>query len=430
MALTTRARAGLAGVMATSMMAAGLVAAAPRADAALIGSVVVYQCGASVCAMDPDVAGSNRVIAENASPAGVTRDGKTAGVVDHTTQTIREVALAPGGFSRTMATPGAADPPLLASISDTGAYAGWVWYYPDIGWYAQVAPAGGTWSAQTSSTSQLSIGWHGDRLMTSRRGSAGYDSRICLEVAGGDVCDELLTSEPDRTLQTAFPDINTAGTSVVAVRGPESSGLRLPYYGSLAIYPVGGTGPSKVLTTGEDSHPEFSVEGDRVVFERKDQGIWMINTDGTGLRKIADGSLPYWGGPRHDESPTPTPTVPNPTPTVPGPGPGAAIEFVSVQPVKRLRKPIVVTLRCPDAHSRGCAGTVRVHTIGPKKRRIVLAKGRYDLAAGSPGSARLRLTKDGARVLRPVGRLKVRVTATSTVPAGLAASSVMVIKRS
>ncbi len=296
-------------IVVSALAGAGVVGLGSPAQAAPTGSVVVYACGTSVCAIDPDVAGTERVIATNAIPAGVTRDGATAGIVDRSTNQVRTVALRAGGVTRVQANPG--DLPEFATISDSGNKTGWVWYYAGTGWYAQVAPVGAPWSAQASSTSQVSIGWRGDDLLTTRRGATGFDSRICIEVAGGPVCDQQLASEPNRNLQLAFPDINPAGNSVVVVRGAEGTGFGLPYYDSLATYAVGSSsGPSRVLTNGPDTHPEFSFEGDRVVFERQGQGIFVIGADGTGLRKIADGSMPFWGGDRTDTPPPPPANAP------------------------------------------------------------------------------------------------------------------------
>lgn len=282
-----------------------LVSPAAPAQAALSGSTVVYQCGAQVCAIDPDVAGSNRVIATG-KPAGVTRDGKTAGFVDSASN-IREIPLAAGGQDRLMAAAG--ENPDFASISGDGGFSSWIWYYGgDFGWSMKVAPPGATngnqWGTVASSTMQMSVGWtHDDQVLATRRGTSTYDSRICIEQIGGPVCDVLLASESDRSQQTAFPDMHPSGNSMVVVRGPEGTGYGLPYYGQLAIYNRGATSPARILTNGPDAHPEFSNDGSRVVFERQNQGIWVINTDGSGLRKIADGSMPFWGGDVHDTPP-------------------------------------------------------------------------------------------------------------------------------
>ncbi len=296
--MKTRSRhRGIIGVVAAALSA---VVGAIAADAAT-ASTVVYQCGAQVCAIDPDVPGSNRVIATG-KPAGVTRDGLTAGYVD-TAANIREIPLKAGGETRLMAAAG--ESPDFASISGDGGFSSWIWYYGGaFGWSMKVAPPGATngnqWQTVASSTMQMSVGWtNDDQVLATRRGADTYDSRICIEQIGGPVCDVLLASEPDRSRHTAFPDMNPAGNTIVAVRGPENTGFGLPYYGQLALYARGSTtGPARILTNGADSHPEFSHEGDRVVFERQNQGIWVINTDGTGLRRIADGSMPFWGGPR------------------------------------------------------------------------------------------------------------------------------------
>lgn len=400
-------RTALAAALAAALAlpTGGLPTSTPPAGAAVLaGSVVVYQCGSSVCAIDPDLPGSRRVIRTNATPAGVTADGRTAGVVDRGSNVIREIALAPGGRTRVMSEPGAADPPQFAAISDSGALSAWVWFYATLGWYARVAPAGAPSTAQASSTMQLSIGWKGDQLLSTHRGTGSYGSRICVEAPGGAGCDTQLAVEPDFSQQTAFPDINAAGT-IVAVRGSESTGYGLPYYGSLALYRTGSTtGPDRLLTSGQDTHPEFSNEGDRVVFERKDQGIWVINTNGTGLRKIADGTMPFWGGPRRTLGP--------------------ALSVTGARPVAAARKRLVLTARCPAANVSGCAGSLTVVARGK-----VVARGSYRVAAGRSASVGLRITKPGKALLRKTRKVRATVQANATVPAGTTARAVVTVKR-
>lgn len=379
-------------------------AQAAPARAVLAGSVVVYQCGTAVCAIDPDLPGSRRVIRANATPAGVTADGRTAGVVDRGGNVIREIALAPGGRTRVMSEPGAADPPQFAAISDSGALSAWVWYYATLGWYARVAPAGSASTGQASSTMQLSIGWKGDQLLTTHRGTGNYGSRICVEAPGGPGCDTQLAIESDLSQQAAFPDINAAGT-IVAVRGPESTGFGLPYDGPLALYRTGSTsGPYKILTSGPDTHPEFSSEGNRVVFERRGRGIWVVNTDGTGLRKIADGTQPFWGGPRRALGP--------------------ALAVTGARPVAAALKRLVLTARCPAANVSGCTGSLTVVARGK-----VVARGTYRVATGRSASVGLRITKPGKALLRKTRKVRATVQAKATVPAGTTARAVVTVKR-
>jgi Tol biopolymer transport system component len=55
-------------------------------------------------------------------------------------------------------------------------------------------------------------------------------------------------------------------------------------------------------STSNESMPSFSPDGSAVVFARSDsgssgasQGIWRVNTDGTGLTNLStDGSYPRW----------------------------------------------------------------------------------------------------------------------------------------
>lgn len=408
-----------ASVGSVGLVTAGFTVVATPARATPDGSVVVYQCGTAVCTVDPDVPGSERTLAVNAVPAGVTRDGKTAGVMDRAGWSVRSIALAPGGVSRRMAEP--SDPRDFPTLSDSGASVAWTWYYAGTGWYAfrETPPAARV--SVSSSTLQLSIGWKGEQVMTARRGATGYDSRICLDSQ----CTAPLVSEPDRTQHLAFPDIDAQGSTVVAVRGPETTGVGLPYYGPLAVYAAGSrTGPARILTRGRDSHPEFSHDGDRIVFERENQGIWVVNVDGTGLRKVTDGSLPFWGGRRSGAEPHPSPLV----------GSQAALARPQVRPVHRPVRKVRVRFSCPVARPGGCAGKVALRARASGKRGSrgagkVLARAGYTIGEGRTATVELRATKQGRRLLARGPRTKALLLVTASRPTGLVSRFRVTVRR-
>ena len=44
----------------------------------------------------------------------------------------------------------------------------------------------------------------------------------------------------------------------------------------------------------DDGHPRWASDGSRIVFMRNDNSIWTANADGSGVRRLADGSQPDW----------------------------------------------------------------------------------------------------------------------------------------
>lgn len=174
-----------------------------RAQSGGSGSTVVFQCGRNVCRIDPDVSGSQRVVATEAVAAGITRDGRTAGLLNRSNNVIREVALKPGGYTRQMVDigGGSADRPVAVNISDSGTYAAWTWYFGvDLGHYVTTVKPGSSWTFPVSSMYQLNSGWSGDTLINTRRSKLNYDgtgyaSRICLGPDNGTSCPNLFASD-------------------------------------------------------------------------------------------------------------------------------------------------------------------------------------------------------------------------------------------
>lgn len=77
-------------------------------------------------------------------------------------------------------------------------------------------------------------------------------------------------------------------------------------------------------------------------------------------------------------------------------GPSAASVATRKLNANRKRTKAPVALSCSDAATR-CTGRITV-TTGKGKRRTLLARGRYSLAAGASGKVRLTLTEAGNQV--------------------------------
>ena len=110
------------------------------------------------------------------------------------------------------------------------------------------------------------------------------------------------------------------------------------------------------------------------------------------------------------------PSPDGPTPPVDPPGTGPAPARAPV--VGATATTVFLPVACPPTASEGCRGTIRLFVrrlraaaaaAAPSTRRIVIARGRYSVAAGESKVVKVRLTRAGRRVLRK--RRSVKVTA-------------------
>lgn len=366
--------------------AVGVLAGASGAGA----STIAYQCGAAVCAVDPDTAAAPRQLTPDGRVAGIMRDGARAAWVASSPQRI---VLAPvaGGAESTLFSGEVYDFP---AISPSGTKASWTWFFSGYGWYTYAytgppppPPAGQYPPAVASSTYQTTAGWLGEAPIVTVRGSADGTTKaqICRAVAGGPVCDALLASDPDS--QVSFPDGSPDGSQVVAIRGPIPSAYGTPVAGTVALYSIASGTRVRDLTPGAsgDTHPVFSADGTRVAFER-DGGIWVVNVSGGAPRRVATGSTPFWGGARtlggDPEPPGPgTPEPPGPGTPEPGPpqppGPGT---------------PQPPTPPAPGGNGSGGA-EVSARLVGhPRLRELARSGLRVRIAGTTAGRVQVRLT--------------------------------------
>jgi hypothetical protein len=282
------------------------VLAAVIAPATAGASTLAYQCGDSICVVDPDAGGAPRQLSGTGRLAGLTRDGRTVSWVDATGIVQAPVA---GGEPRRVFTGEVATQPAMSP--DGGRY---LYSYPGpdgLGglnaiWINVVNVADG-------SVDDLSFcffcatthGWLNDRSIAAfpRSENGARQSEICrvatnAEVPGvGPSCIEVLATDARGGI--GFPSGNAAGTEIVAVLSP---GARTGVRGQIVRYSPATRAPLADVTTGaDDTTPVFSVEGDRVAFERGGQIVVKELASGTE-RVIGPGVNPSWGGARSSPS--------------------------------------------------------------------------------------------------------------------------------
>ncbi|MGD9695238.1 MAG: hypothetical protein AB7V42_06205 [Thermoleophilia bacterium] len=395
-----------------AVLAAAVVAVAGLWWTATAGaSQIVYQCGAGVCAVDPDGADAPVTLTAAGRVAGVTSDGRTAAWVTPDSSLV-ERPLAPGGLDATLFSGEIYDFP---RISPSGAQALWSFYLGGYGWYTYLAPGsgGGYPPAIASSTYQTTHGWLGTTPLVAVHGGGTAPSQLCAVVAGGPVCDTPLASEPDVATQIAFPSGRPGGDEIVAIRGAAPSSFGVPVTGRIALYSTAThTRVRDVTTVGTDAHPALSAEGDRVAFERSGE-IYVASTTGADLRRVATGTMPFWGGPRTLPS---GPGAPGPAPgPTPAPGPDAAPgrPAVASSSLRYRSGRIAVAIRCTGASA--CAGTLRL-----RRGAVTLGARAYRIARGGRATIAVRPTARGRRIISRSRTLRVVVRLTPRVGAPVA----------
>ena len=263
--------------------------------AAIAASTIVYQCGASVCAIDPDhPATTQRTIKQNATAAGITADGAMAAYMTPG-QNPGGIYLVPlaGGAEQVLTYGEVYDVP---RISPSGTKASWTWAFTGYGWYTYYFPdQNGYFTSIASSTYQTAQGWLGENLIVSRRGTP---ATICIEYpppGNGASCDVQVATDPNQ--QIGYPSGSLDGQWIVAVRGPAPSAFGIPVAGNLGLYSVmTHTWVRNISNAPTDSFPVFSPDGQRVAFVR-DGNIRIVGVaPGSSSTLLVAGDTPYWGG--------------------------------------------------------------------------------------------------------------------------------------
>jgi WD40-like Beta Propeller Repeat len=291
----SRDRYGAALVTARLILVLVIAVAALAAPAS--ASTLVYQCGAAVCAIDPDLGGSARQLTPNGRLAGLTRDGVTASWVEPSGNLV-QVPVA-GGPAQTVFTGEVVTQP---SMSPDGAR--YMWSYPgpdgfgglNAIWINRLTVAGSKLEGVSfCSFCTTTHGWLNTMSIAAFPANEnGAPSKVCRIASKEEVPGE--SNSCVQTLVAAarggigFPNGNAAGTKFVAVLSPgERTGVR----GRIVRYALPAGTPIGDLTAGTtDTTPIFSPDGDRVAFERDGQ-IVVKDLAGGAERVIGPGVYPF-----------------------------------------------------------------------------------------------------------------------------------------
>jgi len=337
-------------------------------------STIVFQCGAAVCAVDPDTGEAPRQLAPEGRVAGVTRDGVTASWVDPSGALVKAPvaggAPAPIGFTGSVV-----NQPLMSPDGTR-----YLWWYPGPdglgglnGVWVRRLTVGAAESEGVGFCSYcvISHGWLGNTAIGAlpADSSRGVPSRVCTMATPAEAptvsgtCVGVLASDARGGL--GFPSANAAGTEVVAALTPgQETGVK----GQIVRYSLANGALIGDVTAGAtDTTPVFSPEGDRVAFDR--DGQIVIKDLAGGERVLAPGVYPQWGGARTVVGPTLRSTT------------------------LRYRKgKIAVGVACTG--TAACRGTVRI-----KKGKTTVGSRAYRVAGGTSGTVTVKPSRRGARTL-------------------------------
>lgn len=357
----------------------GTVGAVGSAEA----STIVYQCGAAICALDPDAPGATpRTVTAEGRLAGLTRDGATVSWVPPS----RGLVQAPlqGGAPRSVFGGSVVNQP---SMSPDGSK--YLWWYPG---------PDGLGGLNAVWVNRFTVGQPGSEVITScaycvtshgwlnetpiaafPATTGGVPSRICrLATAKEDPgstgnCKQVLASDARGGI--AFPSGNAAGTEIVAAL---SLGERTGVQGRIVRYSVASGAPLGDVTEGtDDTTPVFSPEDDRVAFDRAEQIV--VKDLATGAeRTLGPGVYPFWGGAR------------------------TAVATIASRTLRYREGRIRVTVRC--AAGEPCRGTLRI-----AKAKTTLGSRAYRVAAGRSASVSIKPSRRGHRTIARSRTHKVTV---------------------
>jgi hypothetical protein len=220
------------------------------------------------------------------------------------------------------------------------------------------------------------------------------------------------------------------GSEIVAVLAPAGTAE-----GALALFsattgaqistiaiPPAGTGYSA---------PQFSPDGSQVVFESDPisssgtvtgpSSIDLVNVDGSGLRTIAQGTSPFWGGTASSSGGGGGSSVP------PAPKVHVTVPRQRLATIVRLRH---LSARCTVAGRATCTVTVAVDAATAYRLKLATdTLGSASRLLRKRGSARVTIALP-AKIIRAVRRvrsLQVTVTGISTAPGHSATSAVRTV---
>ncbi|ADB48743.1 TolB family protein [Conexibacter woesei] len=385
-------------------------------------STIAYQCGGGVCAIDPDVAGSQpRQLTADGRFAGLTRDGATVAWVDSAGALVS--APAAGGAPALVWNGGyVGNQP---SISPDGQRFLWWTIAPDgLGGTNATHVRRLTRGAASSEGLSYCIycatshGWLGDTALAAFPSDDDRPSKVCRIATTAEApdvrssCVQQLVSDPRGGI--GFPSGSPDGREIVAALEPGAvTGTR----GRIVRYSIATGQPLGDVTEGtQDTTPTWSADGTQIAFDRAGQIVVKDLASGAE-RVVAQGVYPFWGGARTVPAPPPggRELAPAPGGRRPAPRRAPLLSLTGQRTPRALAAGgLRLRVRCDAACSVGARLTVAAkdaRTLGLRRGAALASASGARRAAGTV-TLRPRVAAKVARRLRPLGALRVKVAVT------------------
>lgn len=394
--------------------------------ATVSASTIVYNCGTSVCMIDPDVIGAKPTTLGAGRSAGITPEGERMAWITPTGAVV--TAGDDGKWKRGSITPAQpiGDRPLMRNAW------GYKIVYSDPVTDAAGNVTGRAMKAFTYDDRNAIGNKVGDYVnggtapiitlgATSTHGAGNWAPMATLPFQGKQslcnvsftstyICGDLLYQDD---AEMAYPAITRDGLRVAFIRVTPGSAPGNPT-GQLMVAAVGKNGSAEVVSANpSNGMMSFSMDGKALAVERQGK-IYVIDIATKKERLVATGTYPQWGGKRTagtTAAPAKKAKKPKPSPR--------AIVVGSRLPYAGGK--ITVSLRCPA--TTACRGTLQI-----KSGKTVLASRVYVVGARKTTQFRLTPTKAGRDRLATV-RTTLSAAARITPKNGRAAAKSVTIAK-
>jgi TolB protein len=127
--------------------------------------------------------------------------------------------------------------------------------------------------------------WHGSRIVYASSRVSAFNTEL-FQVPARRL---TFTRGSDGVLgDDSMPDFSPDGRRIVFTSNRDQQG-------EIYVMNANGTGVKRLTRRpGDDWSPDFSPDGKQIAFTQLPGTIWVMNADGTGLRKLTAGVEPDW----------------------------------------------------------------------------------------------------------------------------------------
>jgi hypothetical protein len=288
-----------AAALSAAMLVTGMTA---TATASTRPSTIAYQCGSSICTIDPSAGAKHTIVARHAQLAGLTANGTTlawltanGALVTRPLAGTKLTTRYKGGqsISQPIMSPDGRRLIWLDSQVTGGAFPGQT---VDTVW--ELSGRRAPKVLMGTSNAVPTLGWLRSTPIAAIQTdpSENTPSLVCRidRVPPGGYCGTTLASDTRGDL--TWPAASPNGKQIVASLDTGGAARGRPSFsqGRLVLYAAATHRPIRFLTAGpRDTSARFSPNGKQIVFSRGDKIAILTLSSGT-VHTLAKGSYPFW----------------------------------------------------------------------------------------------------------------------------------------